>query len=174
MGFILLSKTSSTLKLVSTSWLGWHDVQGEGNLWGASHAALRWVFNTRGTCLHVRISISSPLTSWSQVSSLVLMPNSRIECDGPNWVQWIPFPTATTFLQTSLLLPLVIEVGYRKATGQAHLRTTTRGTPACSVAKGFFGVGGQRGLLGVLFAALSQQKMYWGASPRSLKIFHLF
>lgn len=72
----------------------------------------------------------------------------------------MPFLTATTFLQTSPLLPLVIQVGYREATGQAHLCTTTQGTPAHSVAKGVFGVGGQRGLLGVLSVALSQQKLY--------------
>lgn len=119
MGFILLSKTSSTLKLVSTSWLGWHDVQGEGNLWGVSHTALRWVFNIRGTCLHVRINIFSPLTSWSQVTSLVLMPNS--------WIWWTKLGAMNTIpnryhLSTDLSASTI---GYRGGLQEGHWTSTS-------------------------------------------------
>lgn len=77
------------------------------------------------------------------------------------------FPAFYIFLHTSLLLPFVIEVGYREATGQAHLHATMRGTPACSVAKDILSAGGQRGPWCLWSTALPQQKVYWGVAPPS-------
>lgn len=77
------------------------------------------------------------------------------------------FPVASIFLQTSLLLPFTMEVGYREATGQAHLHATMRGTPARSVAKDILSAGGQRGPWCLWSTALPLQKMYGGVPPPS-------